>query len=480
MDIFKQKSDVFSQIAALRVSAEGFPKSSTINSIKSISQKTNSLNFLIDLCKALIGFEALRDSLIDLLTHNIDDIELDIKQAIKKLLKSLISCDINPSLPDSFIVDGITVELNKIDFLDIFKVNPNTTSGKLLYSDITSFLESTDFNTFLYNVIQNNGEEGFWGHSTIDSDILKINFNATSPLPNQPNNTITIKPSNTYSSKKLTDLNNDYIDSIKLFDTNKLINSIIESIFGSISLNISKDKSALNNELKIKDIIDRIINSDEDVVIDDSYFSFTNEEIHDIEYRSELRRKGVDIINTDKEIESSVNMETLTTLNDELLNLNSNTITPELIEIKSNIVRDGLNKLSDDITNNVNNQDKLNVKINFIENMLRNLMNSIVNVLLSPKLIIIFSLNHYIIHGESFNNIEDFMKKNKTLLTTILETVRDIVVSILLNRILKEIKILVADNIIKTQIERNKSRRAQLASLTGTPTEVLRQISGLI
>ena len=107
MDITKQKGKVFSEIAALRVSAEGFPKSQLLNSLPSITQETNSLDFLMDLLKSLVGFESLKDSLVDALTHNLDDIEIEIKEALKKILKSMVSCSVNPSIPSDFTNNGM-------------------------------------------------------------------------------------------------------------------------------------------------------------------------------------------------------------------------------------------------------------------------------------------------------------------------------------------------------------------------------------
>jgi hypothetical protein len=254
MDVTREKSNVFGQIAALRVSAEGYPKQLLTNSIASISQKTNSLDFLVDLHKSLIGFESLKESLVDVLTYNLDEIELDIKQAIKKALKSMVSCSINPKIPQSFIDNGIDVELNKIDLLGMFKTSPFTNAGKLLYNDPNGLSDSTDFNTFLYNTIQGN-TTGNWGAVTTGNDILQITFNEEGVSPELPNNTLNIKPSDYYADtlnkKKLPDLNNDYIDSIKLFNSAKLINNIIESVFGTVSLNISKDKKQIKNEIKI-------------------------------------------------------------------------------------------------------------------------------------------------------------------------------------------------------------------------------------
>ena len=474
MDISLEKSNIHGEVAALRVSAEGYVKKKLTNSIESISQKANSLDFLIELSKVLNGVESLKETLIDALTHNLTDIELDIKQALKLVLKGLVSCSINPSLPQSFIDDGITLELSRIDLLNMFKVDPTTKSGKLLYNDVTSGSNSTDFNTFLYNVVQDNGGYSYWGNQTTNNDILGINFSQESTSVTLPNNTINIKPSSFYSNKSLTDINNDYIDSLKLFESNKLINNIIESVFGSISLDINKDKVTIQNEIKIQEIIDRIINTDEDIVIDDSYFQFNNRELSNIEYKSELRRKGMSIVATCGNVESTIPIDSLVKLNSDLDLLNEEPNTPQLLEIKTNVVRNGLNLLAEDSANNVGTKDKFNVKLNFIEEILKNLMSAIVGVIISPKLIVILSLNHSIIHGTAFTDIEDFMEKNKTLINSILQVIRDIIIKILMDRILKEIKILVSENVIKTKIETFNSKKAQLASfVAGKKAQIL-------
>jgi len=254
MDIASEKGKIYGKIAALRVSTETFPKiSSLLNSIPSINKDGNSLNFLTDLIKSLVGFDALNDVIVETLTTNLDDIEVDIKVTIKKILKELVSCNINPSIPQDFIDNGITIEVNKVDFLDIMRINPTSQSGKLIYNDVFSASESTDFNTYLYNVIQGEGEELFWGHTTTDEDILGVKFNESGLT----NNTVTIKPSTYYSDNKmLTDFNNSYIDSVKLFNSVKLINNIIENVFGSISVEIKKDKKQL--KMKFKSMISLI------------------------------------------------------------------------------------------------------------------------------------------------------------------------------------------------------------------------------
>lgn len=482
MDITKEKSDVFGEIAALRVSAEGFPKSvisSITNSIPSITQAANSLNFLTDLVKALTGFEALKESLVNILTHNLDEIELDIKQALKKSLKSMVSCSVNPSIPDYFINDGITLELDKIDYLDIFKIDPTSEEGALLYNDVSQGLNSTDFNTYLYGVVQGGGTTSPWGLQTTNHDILEIKFDEQGSN-GEPNNSLNIKPSSYYAeNKKLPDLNNDFIDSIQLFNSAKLINNIIETIFGVVSVKVEKDKETIKTEIRIEDIVNRIINTDDDIVIDDSYYKFTNEELASIDYRADLRRNGMKVVTTCGNTQSSVSFDTVSTLNTQLDILEAQPPTPQLMEEISTVVRNGIDNMAEDSAENVGNQDKLTIKLSFIEDMLKQLMTAIVNVILSPKLAVILAVNHAIIYGEAFDNTEDFMKKNGVLLEAVLQTIRDAVVVILMAVVLKEIKKLISEHIQKILIEKTKHKKAQVASLVGVPTDILRQISGL-
>ena len=501
MDISKEKSGIFGKIAALRVSTEAYPLPSISNNLPSLtslqseakgtlndlrseatskisSEVTNTLNYLTDLIKSLVGFEALKDTLVDTLSYNLDSIELKIKHAIK--LKSLISCSVNPSIPDFFIDDGITIELDKIDFLGMFKIDPISDEGKLLYNDVFNSLNSTDFNTYLHSVIQDNGGTSSWGLQTTNHEILQIKFDEVGSS-DIPNNSLNIKPSSYYANnKKLPDLNNDFIDSIKLFNAAKLINSIIEAIFGTITSKVNKDKKLIKQEIRIEDIVNRIINTDCDVVIDNSYYTFTNEELNSIEYRAELKRSGNRIITTCGNAQSSVSFDTITQLNSDLTSLEAQPPTPELTEDISKVIRQGLDDMANDSADNVGNQDKANVKSSFIESMLKQLMSAIVNVIISPKLTIILAMNHTIIYGEPFKNVEDFMKKNEVLLAMVLQTIRDEVTDVLTNLVLKEVKKLVSSHIVKTQIEKIKYKKAQVASLVGVPNDILRKISGIV
>lgn len=478
MSILDQKKKIFGNIAALRTLNDGFPKLKLNSSFKSINNGGNSILFLTDLIKALIGYEALVSNVTDILTYSLADIEKEIKLALKQELKSIVSCGVNPSIPTWMKSSGtgITIEVKKIDYTDQLRVDPTSIPGKLLYSDITPNLsDSTDLNTFLYSTIQNDTITQIWGsNSPLNTNILNITFNANGNGTN-PNNTINIKANSNYDNKTLTDLNNDFIDSLTLFNTENLINRIIDAIFGTISFNLNKTTKQIQNEEKINTIIEKIINSTTNT-IDDSYFTFSNEELYIHEQSADYKKNGVKKLECCNKISASIPIELISNFNNQL----SGTTT--LIEKKEVITRN-LDQIGNQATTNSDNpSDHKTIKLNFIQDIINNLIRAIVGVVISPKIIIIFLTNFKIIYGPNaeFSDAIDFIKKNKVLFNNLSKRVSTIIVKKLLSIALKTITEMVATAAAKQQIEKSKSQLSQLLSLVGVPQESIRLIKGLL
>jgi hypothetical protein len=128
MAIIDQKSDIFGNIAASRVLGEGLPKLKTNSSFPSINNDGDTVAFLVDLLKSLVGLEGLREVIVDTLAYNLDGMEEKIKTAMKQSLKELVNCGVDPSIPDYIKSNGVGIvtEVNKIDFFDILKTDPTT------------------------------------------------------------------------------------------------------------------------------------------------------------------------------------------------------------------------------------------------------------------------------------------------------------------------------------------------------------------
>lgn len=473
MGIIDQKSKVFGNIAAARTVAEGLPQLVTNPSFPSINNDGNSIAFLTDLLKSLVGMEKLREVIIDTLAYKLDEMEITIKGAIKSSLKELVNCGVDPSIP-AYIKStgvGIKIETSKIDFFDVLKTNPLTQEGKLLYTDVQAspLTSSNDFNTFLYGTIQNDGTTETWGISPI----LDVKFDSTNISP-IPNNTLTFNSNSAYDTKTLTDFNNNYVDSIDLFDAANLLNKILDDIFGSTSVSLNKTTKQLQKEEEVKKIINCIVNADENDVIDDGFFSFSNEEVAELEDAANWRKKGISICYTCGLKATSLPLSTIAAINTQISGTTG--------EAKKDAIATGINTLgqtikvqSDDI------KDAYALELNFIENIIQNLVSSIVGFILSPKIITIFLINYKIIYGpnEEYSDAADFMKQNRNLMKDITKSVRNSIISILLNTVLKQISSLVAATAIEIATEKSKNQLSQILSLVGIPQSVIRLIKGI-
>lgn len=508
MSILDKKQKIFGKIAAARTLVEDMPKLKLNSSFPSINNKGNVITFLTDLIKSLEGYEELVNTVIETISKYSDIIEKEIKNALKLELKEIVSCGINPSLPDYIksTGNGIKVLVSKIDFLDLMKTDPNSDAGKLIYTDIpANLIDSKDFNVFLYQVIQNNGTTESWGHQTGGQDILTFSFKDIDISGIDPNNTLTIKAHPNYDNKSLSDLNNNFIDSLTLFDTAKILTNIINTIFGTISNTINKGINQLSKEIKINHIIDKISNSDGKDILSDKFFLFSNEEKNLIEQQSRLLNQGVSLVDTAHQYASSISFNSLQNSNNLItsattavqktqevtksINDFSNQVANQSNDINKIIknretgIKTGINTTINKINSfQLNKIDHKAIKLDFIQKIINSLIKAITNSVLSPKTVTIFIINFKIIYGpnEDYGDAVDFLKKNKNLIHNITKRISGIIIKILLKKAMKRIAMLIAETQLKKQLDKNQANITQLLSLTGVPPDVLRQIKGLL
>ena len=124
MSIVQQKEKVFGNISILRTLTDDFPQLSINNSFPSITNQGNSEELLIDLILSLLGFEKLKNVLIDVLTYAAEEAESIIKESLKLELKSIVACGIDPAIP-TWMNTGIDIPITEIDFFNLFKTGIN-------------------------------------------------------------------------------------------------------------------------------------------------------------------------------------------------------------------------------------------------------------------------------------------------------------------------------------------------------------------
>ena len=486
MSIIDQKRDVFGNISALNVLNDYFPKLSKLDSLSSINNENNSSNFLVELVTSLAGVEALKEHIIDTITYRLDQIEDAIKDGLKRELKEMVSCSINPSIPTWFQDGGTGVEVNvsKIDFFDIMKIDPDTTEGSLIFTNVSPGKNSTDFNTYLSYKIQDPNSTESWGNSTLGDDVLKAVFKR---VGTNENNTITFTTNygvsaSSYSDKKLTDFNNDFIDSLTLFgspgslNSKTMFNLILEELFGTVSSSKSatkmtiKNKKQLTKEAEIRHVLDCIINSEDDV-IDYSFFTFDNPTLADIAREVNNRTKGIVELKTCGNLPVQIDSELANEINDSL-DLSSD----KADEAKK--IEESIDRIAETQASFAVETDRESVKNNFFIELIKKFTRIILNLVISPKFLSLFIINHQIIYGKgtSYDGPIDFIKKNKKLVKNIAKIIGNILLNLLLTLALKYLSFKLRQKFTKDEIEKAKNYVSIVFSYLGIPPVILEQI----
>lgn len=468
MSLFDDKSKVFGQIAALRATTKGYLNNSQ-NSLASISNKTDVMGFLIDLLKSLENYSDMKQVIIDALIYQNNIIENEIKKSLKKQLKDYSLCSASPTIPNSFIEGnpGIDVRVADLDYVDIFKVTPETELGRLFFNDSLNGVNSTDLNTHLSSVITNEGTPYYWGeNSPVNKKIIKTKFNKFGPTSDK-NNSLNITISDVYQNAKISKFNDDYIDSIEIFNTEELINSLLDSFSGVLSFKSGKTKSKLKKIEEISMIIDKLIANDSDSVsIDNSFFEFTNEENSSIEDIINDKNRGVFKIDiTETVLETDLNYN-------DILNLNSNLSSTNNDRIKADLFSNALNSLGS--LDNIN-LDAINIpviKLNIIEQIVKNLTRVLASKILSPKVLLIFIINSKMVYGDDFTDIRTFIKTNSGLFVNLINIIKPIIIKIILDKITKQITQLVEARVSEILSEKAKNYSNQIQSLLGNNVDI--------
>tara|TARA_Y100001937_G_scaffold126463_1_gene195799 strand:- start:1706 stop:3160 length:1455 start_codon:yes stop_codon:yes gene_type:complete len=474
MSIIDGKRNIFSKIAAVNALGN-IPNGLVNSSFSSVNNKTNSTDFLIDLATALIGARALRDYVVDTISYRLPQIEEAIKEGLKLELKKLVSCDVNPSVPTWLkdTGDGVELKITDIDFFGIMKVNPESFEGGLIYTDAATGINSKDFNTYLYNTIQTPGTPTNWGSSVTGTNILKSEFIPSGTI----NNVIKYNTSVDYSNKKLVEFNNDFIDSLSLFgnpdslDSSKVITLILEELFGSISSVTKKSKKQIESELELKEVLDFILDSENDVV-DDNFFDFDNPTLARIDRESNDRRKGIRELKTCGNLKVQVGSGVA---NQAITNIDATTTKVEEVSAIVDALNNAADVQASFASNDVNRET---IRTNFFIEIVKKLQRVVMSAIMTPEFITLFAINHQIIYGQgsSYDGPIDFVKKNRKLVKSIGKIVLNMLLNLLLNLVLLYITNLLKQKFADDKIEKAKNYVSILLSYSGVPPNIIAQI----
>lgn len=448
------KDQLLNEINAIKSLNEAFRKIKSGNSFPSLNSKNDGLAFLLDILKTLVGFEQIKNETINFLTFNVLPIEVTIKTLLKELLKKTFSCSNDAVLPDFLFTDGILIPVKQIDFFDLFKIDPTSDVGTMLYGS-----QQEDLNHFLYTVIQ--GNEAYW------KNIVLVKYLPNGIVNGQYfNHVLSVKIHPGYSGKTVNTFINNFVDSITFLELPLLINRIFDNLFGVISLKMGKSFAQIQAENELDALIEKVVDLP-DTIIDNSYYEFSQANINYLEKMTAQRKRGVTQFITCYDIYSEVDTNDLIDLTSNLEGVAT------LSEIKT-IIDNKFEILTTQMVGDIDDTNKSNSILEFYMKFFKGIIKGIMNVFLSPKVMFMFLTYYKIVNvTSSFKTAKDFFEEHKQFFVDIIRTIiLPIIIEFLIKIILKYIKKLIVEENINKNAEKFKYYQLQILSLLGVPDRI--------
>ena len=205
-----------------------------------------------------------------------------------------------------------------------------------------------------------------------------------------------------------------------MFDSKVVITQLIDALTNclSIDLNLSYEQMFVKNEIKK---MVSMINETDDIVVNDCFFSFSNEEFENMIHKTELARAG--LLSENGELNSTVKVDAEKILSS-LNTINENTSKEEM----TTIINGALTEISKSISNTeyeLKDNVNFNVQMNFIENLLTNLAFVITSAVISPKLYLLLGINLQMLGSEPNFDLAAFVEMHKQMIVSIIRSIRD-------------------------------------------------------
>lgn len=128
------KDEALSTIDAAISILNKFPDLDVTDINLSDNISTNPLEFLMDAFKRTCGYNILIGIISTFICEWLPYLEIAVKGVLLTNLKSMLTCSLNPIIPDEVLLNGIVFDLSQIDITDKLKYSPlDTKVGKYYY-----------------------------------------------------------------------------------------------------------------------------------------------------------------------------------------------------------------------------------------------------------------------------------------------------------------------------------------------------------
>jgi len=404
--------------------------------------------------------------LLEILIEFLPELVRIVKEAVAVALREALSCSSDFKIPPNTVQ---IIDVSVLDYNNILRTDPdNNLLGGIFYGD-----PERDFNRFLYNLIQTPFTTESWEGD--NGPILDVTFIPPGQL------SMAVNPN--YENTSFNDFIADYIESIEIFNQKMLLGNVIDNIFSNVTANLNLSLEQITNEQKTNKLIDKILDTDpcqDDVVFDDSFFSFSNEDLEEIERRSRERKSGLvavdlgcGIFSFDLREESKITNQKLT----ETLDLLDENVSPAE---KNKSIEETVNNLQKTVSQ-ISPENKEIIKNKLNTDLTLSIPKVIAKVsILTPKILGIYNLSNYIVNNTTVTqrNSYDWSVSNRVFIEYVARESLAVLIKIVFNKLKRELLRLISrviQKILKSIVDK---KIAIIASFLVGP--VSGALSGLV
>lgn len=380
-----------------------------------------------------------------------------------KLKKILIGCfetNIACNLEDTIqpnqvypIAPYFTLNVAKLDFFGLLKIDPNSRSGTIFYG-----LPSDNTLNRAIKTAIDSGSVQNW------DNILWVKYD-----PNT--NYAEFYVNNSYANKPVSSLITDIVNRINLIPNFSMLLNLFDNLYGSFSVSIQPQRidprSLINKEI-LQKYIEKILDGGEDLVIDDSFFNFKNEELFDIEKKTQnLSNNFLEILSCNNAV-SVVKPEDLYPILDQIIN--AGTFNEQI-----KVIEAGMTTLQLVASQNVTRVDFPKFQIEFYFNIFNQLTTTLTGFVYSPQFLVIMMIYFRLANTNPtspepivYADFVDFIKKTRNILICIVWNIfKFLFLLIVIPIIIKQLIFDVNDEKDKRNREKYELYYAQYLTLKG-------------
>ena len=372
--------------------------------------------------------------LLEILIEFLPELIRIVKEAVAVAIREALSCSSDFKIPINTVQ---VMDLSLIDYNEILRTNPDDNLlGGIFYGD-----PERDFNRFLYNLIQTPFVTESWEGE--NGPILDITF--------IPPGQISMAVNPNYENKSFNDFITDYIDSIEIFNQKMLLGNIMDNFFGNVTSNLVNsviiDIDQIENQQKTNKLIEKILDTDpcqDEIVFDDTFFEFNNEDLIEIENKSNQLASGIVAIDLGCGV---FNFNATASPLGGIIGLELNNMDDTNDPVLKNKATEKLIEKTQETMANISPENSISIKAKFAMDAAMSIPKVVAKMsILTPKILGIYNLSNFIVNGATVTerNSYDWSKSNRVFIEYIARESLAVLVRIIFNKLKAELLKLLA------------------------------------